>query len=58
MLDRMPNAPYTGFRLILDTILQVATGFLITLAAALVLLQIEVTLTRTPTANPQAIETF
>ena len=42
MPGHIPTPSLTGFRPILEITLQVATGFLITLATAFLLLQIEV----------------
>jgi hypothetical protein len=47
----IPKFPLTGFRPILEITLQVATGFLMTLAAAFLLLQIEVNFGSPTSAN-------
>lgn len=48
----IPNAPLPGVRSILQIALQVATGFLMTLAAAFLLLQIEINFGLPTSANP------
>jgi hypothetical protein len=52
MPGQIPNAPLTSIRPILEITLQIATGFLMTLAAAFLLLQIEVNFGLPTSANP------
>ena len=58
MRRQLPYTSLTRFRAILDAALLVATGFLMALATALVLLHIEVSLGATAAANLEVIEPF